>query len=142
MRSYTLGFIFDGEFEHVALMDKQRPDWQKGRLNGIGGKIEDGESSLACIVREVREESGLDTAEADWTRVSEMKGADFAVDVYGLCYPGNRDDVSTKTDEAVGWYAVASLPSNVLSNVPWLVHLCIDKLRNNKFREATILYHH
>lgn len=142
MRSYTLGFVFDGEFEHVALMEKQRPDSQKGRLNGIGGKIEDGESSLACIVREVYEESGLDTTEADWTRVGEMKGADFAVDVYALVHAGSGDGLRTMTDEVVGWYSVSALPSHALSNVPWLVHLCIDKLRNNKFREATILYHH
>ena len=40
MQKYSLGFVFDLPVEKVLLIEKQRPEWQKGKLNGIGGKIE------------------------------------------------------------------------------------------------------
>lgn len=46
--NYTIGFITCGE--KVLLMQKNRPAWQKGKFNGIGGKINKGESPLNCIV--------------------------------------------------------------------------------------------
>ena len=59
---YVLGFAFttDGR---VALIQKKRPAWQAGRLNGIGGKVEGTEHSAAAMVREFREETGVDTPE-------------------------------------------------------------------------------
>jgi 8-oxo-dGTP diphosphatase len=35
-----------------------------GQWNGVGGKIEPGESPRACVAREVREETGIDLADA------------------------------------------------------------------------------
>ena len=37
---YVLGFLFSPDCKRVALIIKNRPDWQAGFLNGIGGKID------------------------------------------------------------------------------------------------------
>ena len=52
MEKFTLGFVFNADLAKVLLVHKQRPDWQSGRINGIGGKIVGDESALNCIVRE------------------------------------------------------------------------------------------
>jgi 8-oxo-dGTP diphosphatase len=44
--------------DQLALVRKTKPAWQAGRLNGIGGKIEDGEPPLAAMCREWKEETG------------------------------------------------------------------------------------
>ena len=41
---------------------KQRSDIHFGKWNGLGGKFEPGEAPEDCVVREVREESGLEIA--------------------------------------------------------------------------------
>lgn len=43
---YVAGFLFGPMPRHnyVALIRKNKPDWQKGKLNGIGGKVEAGET--------------------------------------------------------------------------------------------------
>lgn len=40
MKEYVLGFAFNRERTKIVLILKNRPDWQKGKYNGIGGKIE------------------------------------------------------------------------------------------------------
>lgn len=54
---YVLGFMFDHEEKHVLLIWKNRPKWQAGKLNGIGGKIEAGETPLQAMEREFTEET-------------------------------------------------------------------------------------
>jgi 8-oxo-dGTP diphosphatase len=57
-QKYVLGFAFD-KSDNVILVRKQKPKWQKGLLNGVGGKIEIGETSSDAMFREFREETGL-----------------------------------------------------------------------------------
>lgn len=56
--NYVVGFLFSTNKKEVVLIKKNRPDWQKGLLNGIGGHIED-ETPLEAMKREFLEETGL-----------------------------------------------------------------------------------
>lgn len=56
---YVNTFIFSDRVDIVLLIEKQRPAHQRGRLNGIGGKIEAGEAPESAAAREIREECGL-----------------------------------------------------------------------------------
>ncbi len=42
---------------------KKKGDIHKGKWNGLGGKMEAGESPKMCAIREIKEESGLDVSE-------------------------------------------------------------------------------
>lgn len=61
---YVVGFCFNPSMTHVALIEKLKPEWQKGKLNGVGGKVEDGETAGHAMVREFYEEAGV--CIADW----------------------------------------------------------------------------
>jgi hypothetical protein len=54
---FVLGFVFDFEAKKVLLVLKNRPDWQTGLLNGLGGKIEADETPLEAMEREFKEET-------------------------------------------------------------------------------------
>jgi 8-oxo-dGTP diphosphatase len=140
MQGYTLGFIFDTELKNVLLIRKERPDWQKGRRNGIGGHIEPNEQSKSCIVREVKEECDLETTEDVWIPIGSMKGASWIVDVYTCVYEGDPSDAKTAGDEEVSWHSVSDLPMDALSNVSWLVQLALDKIKNNRFETCVVSY--
>jgi 8-oxo-dGTP pyrophosphatase MutT (NUDIX family) len=45
--------------DRVLLVEKDRPAWQKGCLNLLGGKVEQGEEAIDTTIRELKEESGL-----------------------------------------------------------------------------------
>lgn len=57
MTDYVAGLLTDG-FD-VSFVKKQRPAWQKGKYNLIGGKVEPGETFGEAMVREFEEETGV-----------------------------------------------------------------------------------
>jgi 8-oxo-dGTP pyrophosphatase MutT (NUDIX family) len=103
MMRYTLGFCFDQECKVVALIKKARPDWMRGKLNGIGGKVEAGEDHLSGHVREFGEETE-GPAITRWALYCRIISTDpnnqysmhvyssFTNDVFGLRTPKGSDE--------------------------------------------------
>ncbi len=55
----TLCYLRDGEKTLMLHRNKRANDMHVGKWNGLGGKVEAGESPEACAFREILEESGL-----------------------------------------------------------------------------------
>ena len=59
MKNTTLCYIRRGEEVLLLHRIKKEDDENKGKWIGVGGKLEEGESPDECLLREVREETGL-----------------------------------------------------------------------------------
>lgn len=57
MKTYVCGFLFYEDQNRVVLIRKNKPDWQAGKLNGVGGAIEPGETPREAMIREWQEET-------------------------------------------------------------------------------------
>jgi 8-oxo-dGTP diphosphatase len=137
---YTLAFIFSKRREKVLLITKNRPDYQVGKLNGVGGKLERGETPLEGIIREVREETTLTIPATDWCFAGNIQGKDWKVWVYTTEYSGNLGDALSATDEQVVWYETNSLPAHCLQNLYWLIPFCKTKLEDVRLETLTTEY--
>ncbi|MEK7570874.1 MAG: NUDIX domain-containing protein [Patescibacteria group bacterium] len=137
---YVLGFVFDASLQQVLLIHKNRPDWQKGRVNGLGGKIEKDETPLQAMSRELAEESNLLVAQDAWMTVGEMSFMGGEVFVFTVQYKGELKDAATVTDEVVRWYPKDLLPENINTNLNWLVPLCINKIKEGKPKHIAVIY--
>jgi 8-oxo-dGTP diphosphatase len=129
MKHYTLGFLFNLDCSRVLLICKNRPDWQAGRYNGIGGRIETerDESSEAAMAREFREETNLYIAEHLWEPFSVMHSRGDTVYCFAHASLQINRAVSV-TDEPVHAFFVDHLPEACLPNLHWLIPLAINKL--------------
>ena len=59
MKIGTLCYINNGHKTLMLHRIKKENDIHEGKWNGLGGKLESGESPEECVIREVYEESGL-----------------------------------------------------------------------------------
>ncbi len=58
----TLGYILSPDKQSVLMIHRnaRSSDPAFGKYNGLGGKMEPGEDVAACMVREIREEAGIE----------------------------------------------------------------------------------
>lgn len=137
MMRYVVGFVFTSNLSEVLLMHKNRPKWQAGKINGPGGKLDEGEDPHAGIKREIFEESNLsiDT----WTYAGRIYSKEFEVHFLCATYE-NKNDAKSMEDEPVEWFKTESLPENLIPNLKWLIPLCADKIRDSSLLEFSVLY--
>lgn len=71
---YVVGFAFNKKADHVVLVHKNRPEWQAGHLNGVGGKVKlDIDVTYAdAMAREFLEETGMYTVGSEWEHFATM----------------------------------------------------------------------
>lgn len=128
MKKYVVGFAFNGP--DVLLIKKNRPKWQKGLYNGLGGHIEENETPIVAMVREFKEECGIETTELQWEEFAIMKGKDWvcycfwARNTFDLCNAIQTTDEELKTINA---YTLHLQPT--ISNLPALVGLAMDNFK-------------
>ncbi len=128
MKLYVAGLLFCGG--DVALITKSHPEWQAGRLNGIGGQIDDGETPEAAMAREWREETGDASAALFWKHFATLSGLDYVVYWYTDVTAWKFNFDNTDRDEPVGWYDSRALPDNIIDNTRWLLEM-------SKFQNAS-----
>lgn len=136
---YTLGFMFSADLTRVVLIHKNKPAWQHGKLNGVGGKIDLADNSTCnAMAREFVEETGLLTAGSDWRYFAEMSCDDFRVHCFTI--KGDVSRCKTQESEPICAVGVSELPRlPLLSNVTWLVHLALDCLSGGPKRPKVAL---
>ncbi len=140
MQKYVVGFVFNKDLSSVLLMHKNRPAWQNGLINGLGGKVEENEDSFTTVSREIKEESGLEIPSDKWIKSGKIYSETFTMDVFGTIYDGSKDDAKTLEDEPIEWFDLNNLPSNLIENVPWLIQITLDKIKNNNFDLFEVKY--
>jgi 8-oxo-dGTP diphosphatase len=119
--NYVVGFYFSRNNNEVLLIRKNRPQWQAGKLNGIGGKIENCESAYDAMCREFMEETGL--WETEWYPLCVLTGDWGTVEFFYTW--GTPQYAESRTDEQVEIHQCEFLPSDVIPNLKWLIPMAI-----------------
>lgn len=138
MKNYVLGFMYDESRDLVLLMKKERPAWQAGYLNGVGGKQEEKEIPREAMRREFLEETGIDYEH--WVYGALLHGQDstggsFVCNVY-YAHTNLVFKAKSITDESVELVQadhLANLKERVIENL-----LCIVP-HGQSFNDGCIL---
>ena len=124
IQQYACGYLI-GPDRRVVLIRKNRPEWQAGRLNGVGGHVEPGETPVEAMRREFREETGLDVdgwehfATILWSTGETYFYRRFAADDL-------IDAVRTVTDEVIEVHPMEDTPWNDgVAALSWLLPLAL-----------------
>jgi 8-oxo-dGTP diphosphatase len=127
MQEYTCGFMFDRDGS-VVLALKNKPAWQAGKLNGLGGKLEPGETPDQCMAREWIEETG-DREPRAWDHFVSIRGSDSVVHFFRVtvdafpAFPARTD-----VGEAIVINSARLIIGSaiVIPNLRWLIPLALQ----------------
>lgn len=135
---YVVGFLFDDHRDgQVVLIEKQRPAWQKGYLNGVGGKIEPGESAEDAMRREGIEEMGVDP---EWSKFASVEYAGHILHFFAARDATAFSEAHAQTDEQLvrPWIFGGDLARiKMIPNLRWLIPMA----QHHLFNEKVILSH-
>jgi 8-oxo-dGTP diphosphatase len=128
MKRYTVGFAFTTDEKHVALITKKRPTWQAGSLNGIGGHVEESDTSAAIAQeREFFEETGVVIHAAYWECFATLHGPDYMVHCFRT-FTNAVQHMRDMTDEPVCLCPVDLLKTGKrIPNLDYLIPLAMDR---------------
>lgn len=127
---YVAGFLFRKNGTEVALVQKNKPAWQAGKLNGIGGKIEAGEKAIDAMVREFEEETGARVTH--WRKFCTLYCPQARV-YFFESRVGDSFELKTVAGEKILWRRVwdllhpAMTTDNPIFNLRWLIPMALDK---------------
>lgn len=123
---YVVGFAHD-KYREIAFIKKTHPDWQAGKLNGVGGKVEENETPMNAMVREFEEETGQ--YEENWNLVVILEYPDDEVRIYFYeceISPFTMTELKSPNDEQIMVIQANALPFfDHVANLSWIVPLAM-----------------
>lgn len=125
MVDYVAGLLFCENGKYVAMVKKLTPVWQLGKYNAIGGKIEPQEPPIEAMIREFREEAGVEYT--NWKEFAILEGDDWKVHFFS----GFDDSVFTCMTMEAEEILVDKVPSflnsgHLMHNLKVLMPLALD----------------
>lgn len=128
MQQYVLGFAFNKTGSRVTMIIKNRPVWQAGKLNGVGGKVEPGETYVQAMSREFREEASVDLPEDRWRPLAILQGPDFTLSAFHTTLTDEeREKILPGTDERLVDLDPADVKYyTMVPSTSWLLFLAMD----------------
>lgn len=149
MKEYTLIFVFNTELTKTLLIRKTHPEWQVGKLNGLGGTVEpqdyneenigpQGEDSIGTIFarlkaaeRELWEEARMEEGD-DYEKLThylDYKGPDYEMSCYWTITSDQRmleavtisNARSESTEKLEIWHTVKNKDFYAVVNVKEMV---------------------
>jgi 8-oxo-dGTP diphosphatase len=86
MKLATLCYVRNGEQTLMVHRVKKAQDMHLGKWNGLGGKLEPGETPEECARREIQEESGLEVKDLTWKGLLTFPGFANDEDWYAFVF--------------------------------------------------------
>ncbi len=92
MKLATLCYVRRGEQTLMVHRIKKANDMHQGKWNGLGGKLEPGESPEECARREIFEEAGLEVRTLTWKGILTFPGFANDEDWYAFVFLASVQD--------------------------------------------------
>jgi len=131
MQEYVLVYAEPTEGNDILLIRKEKPDWQKGKLNLVGGKVEDDELAGIAAIREFKEETGYGIGDDEIDYAGQMCGMfnSYPWNIWVWRAKVNRHFHIEEEREKVSWFSPEILWNcDLIPNLRVIIPLCQSKI--------------
>lgn len=101
----VLGVVRRSDGKFLITQRVLTKEWAPGWWEIPGGAVKSGETSKEAVIREVKEETGLDVSKAEggyqFCYHRENKGQNYIVDIYRFDLDATEDDLMLQKDETM-----------------------------------------
>jgi 8-oxo-dGTP diphosphatase len=122
----------------ILLIHKDRPEWQKGRINYVGGKVEVGESYQEAAFRELKEETGISVDSMSFCGL--IKGCGFVVHCFSCQVDGTQEICPREGEtELVEWCCIEDVVKDpkLMDNLKIIIPLIRFGISSWRLKEVT-----
>jgi 8-oxo-dGTP diphosphatase len=123
--------------------DKREKDFHQGKYNGVGGKFLPGETPEECLMREVKEETGLEILDFTYEGIISFPIFDGVNDWYTFVYTvTDFEGTLVECDEgSLHWIDDRQLTSlNLWKGDPYFLEWIYDEAYDSKTFSAKFIY--
>ena len=110
----VLGVLMRPDGKYLITRRRMDKEWAAGWWEVPGGGVRAGEDSKDAVIREIKEETGIDVTNAEggyafsYKRVNSEEKNNYFVDIYKFVLEFDESDVKTQEEEVSG-FAIADL---------------------------------
>jgi len=121
--------------DEVLLLKRSNTGWQDGNYGLPAGHLEKDETILSGILREVKEEIGLDLKEDDIRFVHVMHRVSSHMDVFFEATFNGDEPVNNEPEkcEHIRWFKTGELPENMVPSVRFAINNYINSVSFSEF---------
>ena len=117
-------FLKDGE--KYLLSERKNTGYKDGQFSLVAGHVDGGETALEAIIREAKEEAGIDILEKDLKHVFTMHRmipGDEYIDLYFECENWQGKIMNNEPNKCakLEWFDANNLPENILNYVGYVL---------------------
>ena len=121
---YVVGFLFNEDAHDMVLIRKTHPEPQRGKLNGVGGRIDRDETPCEAMERAFTNEAGMVVKKWDLFCTQHRKDGGTIYFFKGFKAEGV---IRNSTAETVAIFPVSELRAlDVVPDLRWLIPMALD----------------
>lgn len=124
----VVGLCFDLSRQFVAMVHKRSgPPCVIGNWNGVGGKIDPGETAVQAMAREFKEETGVAVPVAEWNQFATLIADDYDLHFFWAA-TGDVFQCRTVEKEPIKVWDAAEIigERNLMHNMRWMIPFLQD----------------
>ena len=134
---YVLGIIFTESGKVLLQLKNRGNSYINGKLNGVGGKEEKGETSYEAMVREFKEETGWHN-KVNWKPMMALEYDNCVINVYHTIIKDRKFETFKFTSdddnaEELVFVNLEDLPNyldKMANNLGYIIGICWDDIQN------------
>lgn len=129
------GLVFSRDMGMVVLVEKKRPEWMAGMLNGVGGATKEGElRARTTMARKCLDETGLDVPLDDWQMLAEFVSPASKMRIVFFYTLADLPMEKPKNDEQIFFIPVGdTLPDNIVPDLSWLIPMAVARQNHRTY---------